>query len=59
MPVFQETSHECRDFRVLPSRELPLPRLTPRPAQSSSGHDKHEVVVIGVRNTLLTNLESC
>jgi hypothetical protein len=59
MPVFQETSHESRDFRILPSCELPLPRLNPRPVQSGSSHEKHEVVVIGVRTTLIVDTELC
>lgn len=49
MPVFQETSNEARDFRILPSIELPLPRITPRPAPQGQGDiEKYEVVVIGV-----------
>ncbi|KAF2993749.1 hypothetical protein E8E13_001047 [Curvularia kusanoi] len=44
MPVFQETSNAARDLRILPSRALPLPRLSPRPQCSE---EKREVVVIG------------
>jgi phenol 2-monooxygenase len=59
MPVFQEISHESRDFRILPSRELPLPRMSPRPVQSGGSDKKHEVVVIGVRSTLIAGTEMC
>lgn len=59
MPVFQETSHESRDFRILLSRELPLPRLSPRPVQSSGSHEKHEVVVIGVSTMLIVDTRVC
>jgi phenol 2-monooxygenase len=48
MPVFQETSNAARDLRILPSRALPLPRLSPKPDYSLSAEEKHEVVVIGV-----------
>jgi phenol 2-monooxygenase len=49
MPVFQETSSEARDLRVLPSRALPLPRLSSRPSDpSEDAVDQREVVVIGV-----------
>lgn len=48
MPVFQETANAARDLRILPSRALPLPRLSPRPQSSAIAEDKREVVVIGV-----------
>ncbi|CAD0015202.1 unnamed protein product [Aureobasidium pullulans] len=44
MPVFEETGTEYRDLRILPSRALPLPRLSPR--VSTSENDR-EVVVVG------------
>ncbi|CZT15142.1 related to phenol hydroxylase [Ramularia collo-cygni] len=47
MPVFQESSTAARDSRILPSRALPLPRLSPKPAQSSESQEQREVVVIG------------
>lgn len=49
MPVFQETSNRDRDLRILPSRALPLPRLSHRPDTSTISEDQREVVVIGVR----------
>ena len=45
MPVFEETADTRRDLRILPSRALPLPRLSPK---ESGTDDKREVVVIGV-----------
>jgi phenol 2-monooxygenase len=48
MPVFQETSNAARDLRILPSRALPLPRLTPKPDHTLSVEERREVVVIGV-----------
>lgn len=48
MPVFQETSNAARDLRILPSRALPLPRLSARPEPLSSAEESREVVVIGV-----------
>jgi phenol 2-monooxygenase len=45
MPVFEETADERRDLRILPSRALPLPRLTPK---ASSTDGEREVVVVGV-----------
>jgi phenol 2-monooxygenase len=45
MPVFEETADERRDLRILPSRALPLPRLTPK---TSSTDGEREVVVVGV-----------
>jgi len=48
MPVFQEASDAARDLRILPSRALPLPRLSSRPDFSPTAEDKREVVVIGV-----------
>jgi hypothetical protein len=45
MPVFEETADERRDLRILPSRALPLPRLTP---ETSSTDGEREVVVVGV-----------
>jgi phenol 2-monooxygenase len=45
MPVFEETSDARRDLRILPSRALPLPRLSPK---TSSTGEEREVVVIGV-----------
>jgi hypothetical protein len=48
MPLFQETANAARDLRILPSRALPLPRISPRPQLSASAEDKREVVVIGV-----------
>ncbi|KAH7393851.1 putative phenol monooxygenase [Phaeosphaeria sp. MPI-PUGE-AT-0046c] len=47
MPVFQETSNSARDLRILPSRALPLPRLSPIPSNASSAEETREVVVIG------------
>ncbi|KAH6643237.1 putative phenol monooxygenase [Boeremia exigua] len=47
MPVFQETSNSDRDLRTLPSRALPLPRLSPKPDLSSGPEERREVVVIG------------
>ncbi|XP_014557645.1 hypothetical protein COCVIDRAFT_96672 [Bipolaris victoriae FI3] len=47
MPVFQETSNAARDLRILPSRALPLPRLSARPEPLSSAEESREVVVIG------------
>ncbi|KAL7911025.1 putative phenol monooxygenase [Trichoderma velutinum] len=50
MPVFQETSTKSRELRILPSVELPLPRLTPSLARSLNDDgsvEKYEVVVIG------------
>ncbi|KAF2659394.1 putative phenol monooxygenase [Lophiostoma macrostomum CBS 122681] len=47
MPVFQETSSAARDLRILPSRSLPLPRLSPKPGHCSSSEENREVVVIG------------
>lgn len=57
MPVFQETANQRREFRVLPSRELPLPRLTSQPDPSLSSQGKHEVVVIGVGPKSPTNIQ--
>lgn len=48
MPVFQETSDAFRDQRILPSLELPLPRLSPSASLSSGELERHEVAVIGV-----------
>jgi hypothetical protein len=48
MPVFQETAHAARDLRILPSRALPLPRLSPRPQVNTGTDEKYEVIVIGV-----------
>lgn len=48
MPVFQETSNSARDLRILPSRALPLPRVSPIPDFSLSEEESREVVVIGV-----------
>jgi hypothetical protein len=45
MPVFEETADERRDLRILPSRALPLPRLTPK---TLSTDGEREVVVVGV-----------
>lgn len=45
MPVFEETADARRDLRILPSRALALPRLSPK---ASSPDDEREVVVIGV-----------
>lgn len=45
MPVFEETADARRDLRILPSRALPLPRLSP---QISTTDNEREVVVIGV-----------
>ncbi|KAF4994292.1 hypothetical protein FGRMN_5877 [Fusarium graminum] len=47
MPVFQETSSAARDLRILPSRALPLPRLSPLPEPTSATQEHREVVVIG------------
>ncbi|KAJ4138713.1 hypothetical protein NW768_002572 [Fusarium equiseti] len=47
MPVFQETSSSARDLRILPSRALPLPRLSQRPDLTSTDEERREVVVIG------------
>ncbi|KAI5243446.1 putative phenol monooxygenase [Aureobasidium subglaciale] len=44
MPVFEETATAHRDLRILPSRALPLPRLSPK--VSTTGKER-EVVVIG------------
>lgn len=48
MPVFQETSSSARDLRILPSRALPLPRLSQKPDLASTDEERREVVVIGV-----------
>lgn len=48
MPVFQETADASRDLRILPSRERPLPRLSPLPFLDGDKSEKYEVVVIGV-----------
>src|ERR1700712_2820554 len=56
MPVFQETAYEARDLRILPSRELPLPRLSSKSARSEDG--EYEVVVIGVCDFRYKNLPS-
>ncbi|KAJ4392728.1 hypothetical protein N0V91_011294 [Didymella pomorum] len=47
MPVFQETSHDARDLRILPSRAPPLPRLSTKPDFLSGAEGRREVVVIG------------
>jgi phenol 2-monooxygenase len=47
MPVFTENSGRDRDARILPSRELPLPRISQRPTVNA---EEREVVVIGVRS---------
>ncbi|KAF4951218.1 hypothetical protein FGADI_7623 [Fusarium gaditjirri] len=47
MPVFQETSNSSRDQRILPSRALPLPRLSQQPDLSNVSEELKEVVVIG------------
>ncbi|WZH46756.1 FAD binding domain-containing protein [Fusarium acuminatum] len=47
MPVFQETSNAARDLRILPSRALPLPRLSPLPDLTSTAEEHREIVVIG------------
>jgi phenol 2-monooxygenase len=47
MPVFTENSGRDRDARILPSRELPLPRISQRPTVNAQ---EREVVVIGVRS---------
>ena len=48
MAIFQDTSNAKRDLRILPSRALPLPRLSPKPNNPSSTEENREVVVIGV-----------
>lgn len=48
MPVFQETSNAARDQRILPSRALPVPRLSQQPDLSNVSEEHKEVVVIGV-----------
>jgi len=58
MPVFQETSNDDRNLRLLPSLEQPLPRLSARPRPSQDGIDKFEVVVIGVGQGQLQLCES-
>lgn len=60
MPVFTEDSGRDRDARILPSRELPLPRISQRPTAVNTAEEQREVVVIGVRsirhtNTLISN----
>ncbi|KAM0493242.1 hypothetical protein ACHAP8_009428 [Fusarium lateritium] len=47
MPVFQETSSSARDLRILPSRALPLPRLSEKPDCTNAAEEQREVVVIG------------
>ncbi|KAF5251762.1 hypothetical protein FANTH_3372 [Fusarium anthophilum] len=47
MPVFQETSNAARDQRILPSRALPVPRLSQQPDLSNVSEEHKEVVVIG------------
>ncbi|RGP62561.1 hypothetical protein FSPOR_9140 [Fusarium sporotrichioides] len=47
MPVFQETSSSARDLRILPSRALPLPRLSDKPDYTNTVEEQREVVVIG------------
>ncbi|KAG8668152.1 hypothetical protein FPOAC1_007525 [Fusarium poae] len=47
MPVFQETSSSARDLRILPSRALPLPRLSEKPDCTNTVDEQREVVVIG------------
>ncbi|THV96016.1 putative phenol monooxygenase [Aureobasidium pullulans] len=44
MPVFEETGTEYRDLRILPSRALPLPRLS---RGASTSEDNREIVVVG------------
>jgi hypothetical protein len=53
MPVFQERASRDRDLRIHPTKEQPLPRLTPPPsrAKSTTGDEALEVVVIGVRDS--------
>lgn len=53
MPVFQETANSARDLRILPSRALPLPRISLKPSENAS-QDQREVVVIGVRQIFLS-----
>lgn len=53
MPVFQETSNAARDLRILPSRALPLPRLSPVANTASDAEEKREVVVIGVSTVIM------
>lgn len=48
MPVFQETSSSARDLRILPSRALPLPRLSQQPDCTNTSEERREIVVIGV-----------
>lgn len=43
-----ENSGRDRDARILPSRELPLPRISQRPTAVNT-EEQREVVVIGVR----------
>ncbi|KAF5534402.1 phenol hydroxylase [Fusarium mexicanum] len=47
MPVFQETSNAARDQRILPSRALPVPRLSQQPNLSNVSEEHKEVIVIG------------
>lgn len=49
MPVFTENSGQDRDARILPSRELPLPRISQRPTTVNTTEEQREAVVIGVR----------
>jgi phenol 2-monooxygenase len=51
MPVFTENSGQDRDARILPSRELPLPRISQRPTTVNTTEEHREAVVIGVRST--------
>lgn len=53
MPVFQETSNSARDLRILPSRALPLPRLSEKPDFTNTSEEQREVVVIGVSTNSL------
>lgn len=58
MPVFQETSNAARDLRILSSRALPLPRLSPphKSSSTASTEDQREVVVIGVRGLICNDV---
>jgi phenol 2-monooxygenase len=55
MAIFQDTSNAARDLRILPSRALPLPRLSPKPNNISNTEENREVVVIGVSDIVLAS----
>lgn len=49
MPVFTDQGSSWRDLRVLPSLAPVIPRLAPEFNPPEDGHERYEVVIIGVR----------